>query len=258
MKKYKAAIAKIESRIAAPQPLGQSKRQSVVQSATDDQTATAKKRPVSAGTTSSEENLDLLFSDPPNEYRIVKYQLNNKTLVQYPQYGFGGYQPFFYDNLYKAGPTGPSTIGPLVDAANAQGRTVWSADDAGYPSGSAGGKVVENNPEYEVRGVAMLTTTGSGQAPVSIATPPDCEKMVSAVLYPVADGVPDFSQGQVQSVQDTGVSTTGLAGRLEVVRVYSENQGFQHAVRGQGGPDLVSPDVIPICSIRTPWQVGSA
>jgi len=253
MKKYKAAIAKMrESRIAAPQPLGQSKRQSVVQSATDDQTATAKKRPVSAGTTSSEENLDLLFSDPPNEYRIVKYQLNNKTLVQYPQYGFGGYQPFFYDNLYKAGPTGPSTIGPLVDAANAQGRTVWSADDAGYPSGSAGGKVVENNPEYEVRGVAMLTTTGSGQAPVSIATPSDCEKMISAVLYPVANGVPDFSQGQVQPVQDTGVNTTGLTGdwqlcafilKIRDTNTQSADKAARFGITGRY-PDLLNPNAV--------------
>jgi hypothetical protein len=234
MKKYKAAIAKMrESRIAAPQPLGQSKRQSVVQSATDDQTATAKKRPVSAGTTSSEENLDLLFSDPPNEYRIVKYQLNNKTLVQYPQYGFGGYQPFFYDNLYKAGPTGPSTIGPLVDAANAQGRTVWSADDAGYPSG-------------------MLTTTGSGQAPVSIATPSDCEKMISAVLYPVANGVPDFSQGQVQPVQDTGVNTTGLTGdwqlcafilKIRDTNTQSADKAARFGITGRY-PDLLNPNAV--------------
>ncbi|MBT3200632.1 MAG: hypothetical protein HN350_12035 [Phycisphaerales bacterium] len=253
MKKYKAAIAKMrEPRTAAPQPLGQSKRQSVVQSATDDQTATAKKRPVSAGTTSSQENLDLLFSDPPNEYRIVKYQLNNKTLVQYPQYGFGGYQPFFYGNLYRAGPTGPSTIGPLVDAAKAQGRTVWSADDVGYPSGSAGGKVVANNPEYEVRGVAMLTKTGSGQTRVSIATPPDCEKMVSAVLYPVANGVPDFSQGKVQSVQDTGVNTTGLTGDWQlcafVLQIRDSNtqcadRASQFRTTGRY-PDLLNPNAV--------------
>jgi|GEM_PF-1443997 len=200
----------------------------------------------------SKENLDLHFSDPPNEYRIVKYQLNNKTLVQYPQYGFGGYQPFFYDNLYKAGPTGPSTIGPLVDAANAQGRTVWSADDAGYPSGSAGGKVVENNPEYEVRGVAMLTKTGSGQTPVSISTPPDCEKMISAVLYPVANGVPDFSQGQVQSVQDTGVKTTGLTGDWQlcafILKIRDTNtQCADKAARfGVTGryPDLLNPKAV--------------
>ena len=200
----------------------------------------------------SEESLDILFSDPPNEYRIVKYQLNNKTLVQYPQYGFGGYQPFFYDNLYKAGPTGPSTIGPLVDAAKAQGRTVWSADDAGYPSGSAGGKVVQNSSEYEVRGVAMLTATGSGQEAVSIATPSDCEKMISAVLYPVTEGIPDFSKGKVQPVQNTGVRTIGLEGdwklcafvlKIRDTNTQSADRAARFGITGRY-PDLLNPNAV--------------
>ena len=85
------------------------------------------------------EQIDQSFSDPLNEYRIVKYGLNNNNLSTYPQYGFGGYHGFFYNNLYKNSDGGVDAIGPLVDAANAQGRTVWSADDNGYPSGSAGG-----------------------------------------------------------------------------------------------------------------------
>ncbi|MCP4400732.1 MAG: hypothetical protein GY801_25950 [bacterium] len=192
------------------------------------------------------------FINPPNKYRIVKYQLNNKTLVQYPQYGFGGYQPFFYGNLYKAGPTGPSTIGPLVDAANAQGRTVWSADDAGYPSGSAGGKVLENNPEYEVRGVAMLTATGSGQEAVSISTPADCEKMISAMLYPMTEGIPDFSKGKVQPVEDTGVRTIGLEGDWKlcafVLKIRDSNtQAAGRAARFRitgRYPDLLNPKAV--------------
>lgn len=183
--------------------------------------------------TVSEEELEGYFSDPPNEFRIVKYQLNNANLQEVPPYGFGGYQGFFYNNLYLNGPNnGPDAIGPLVDAAIAQGRTVWGADDNGYPSGSAGGMVVENNPEYEVRGVAMLSARGSGAVPVSIATPPDCEKMVSAVLYPVSGGVPDFSQGEVQSVQDTGVSTTGLIGEWKLCAFVLQIRDSNTAAQG--------------------------
>jgi hypothetical protein len=192
------------------------------------------------------------FKNPPNEYRIVKYQLNNVHLEQYPQYGFGGYQPFFYDNLYNAGPTGLSSIGALVDAAKAQGRAVWSADDAGYPSGSAGGKVLENNPEYEVRGVAMLTATGSGQEAVSISTPPDCEKMISAMLYPMTEGIPDFSKGKVQPVEDTGVRTIGLEGDWKlcafVLKIRDSNtQAAGRAARFRitgRYPDLLNPKAV--------------
>lgn len=161
---------------------------------------------------SEEAEMDAFFIDPPNEFRIVRYGLTNSRLAENPQYGFGGYKAFFYNNLYKDQAGGIDAIGPLVDAANEQGRKVWCSDDNGYPSGSAGGQVVEGHPEYEARGVAMLSTSGSGQVPVSIVTPNDCEKMVSAVLYPVSGGTPDYTQGQVQSVLDTGVSTTGLAG----------------------------------------------
>ena len=199
------------------------------------------------------EQIDQSFSDPLNEYRIVKYQLNNNHLSTYPQYGFGGYHAFFYDNLYKNSAGGVAAIGPLVDAANAQGRTVWSGDDNGYPSGSAGGKVIEGNPEYEVRGVAMLSQSGTGTVSVSISTPADCEKMVAAVLYSVTGGVADFSQGQVvQSVQDTGVSTTGLAGdwtlRAFVVQIRDSNTQAQtkHERFGSTGhyADLLNPDAV--------------
>ena len=39
------------------------------------------------------------FANPPNEFRIVKYGLTNNSLAEIPQYGFGGYQGFFYNNL---------------------------------------------------------------------------------------------------------------------------------------------------------------
>ena len=61
----------------------------------------------------SEAELDQNFIDPPNEFRIVKYQLNNSALLNNPQYGFGGYQPFFYNNLYKVA-VSSSRNGPMI------------------------------------------------------------------------------------------------------------------------------------------------
>jgi arylsulfatase A-like enzyme len=196
--------------------------------------------------------LDQDFFDPPNKHRIVDYQLALGKLTSAPQYGIGGYQPFFYDELYTEGLTGPAKIGPLVDGAYAQERIVWLADDNGYPSGSAGGQVVTNNPEYEVRGVGMVTTTGNGANPVSISTPADCEKMVAAVLYPTSGGNPDYSQGQVQSVLDIGVSTTGLSGDWVlcafVLYVRDSNTQAQSTTPQFGStghfPDLLNSDAI--------------
>lgn len=198
----------------------------------------------------SEGQLDVYFADPPNEYRLVNYQLGNTSdLAEGPAHGYGGYMGFWKDTVHG---DRPHEIELLVEAAKDQGRMVWGADDDGYPSGSAGGLVVQNNPEYEVRGVAMLSTSGTGQVPVSITTPGDCEKMVSAVLYPVSSGVADYSQGQVQSVAETGVTTTSLTGDWKlcafVLQIRDTNTQAQTTTSNFGTtghyPDMLNPDAI--------------
>jgi len=57
------------------------------------------------------------FQDPPNAFRLVQYKLSPESLREYPRWGIGGYMGFFYKNLYKQGPGGDRSIGPLVDAA---------------------------------------------------------------------------------------------------------------------------------------------
>ena len=71
------------------------------------------------------------FDNPPSEYRLVQYSLTKGALNSYPDWGIGGYMGFFYKNLYKQGAKGIKQIGPLVDAANKSGQTVWLADDCG-------------------------------------------------------------------------------------------------------------------------------
>ena len=36
------------------------------------------------------------FKNPPNEFRLIQYQLTHKSLKEYPQWGIGGYMGFFY------------------------------------------------------------------------------------------------------------------------------------------------------------------
>ena len=111
------------------------------------------------------------FQDPPNEFRLIQYNLNSQALKDYPQWGVGGYMGFFYKNLYKQGPQGPGTIGPVVDAAYKSGSPVWLADDWGYPSGMAGGRVVAENPDFEVRSLVMLVQKGTGAKALNFSLP---------------------------------------------------------------------------------------
>jgi hypothetical protein len=152
------------------------------------------------------------FSDPPNEYRLVQYQLNENVLEQYPRYGIGGFLGFFYKELYQEGPGAAAKIGSLVDAAQKQGMKVWLADDFGYPSGMAGGRVAAENPDYEVRGLAMVSVDGEGEVPAICELPAGAERFAAAVLYPLEDGEPDLSRGQVVPVTKRRVEAAGLEG----------------------------------------------
>ncbi|MBN1865473.1 MAG: hypothetical protein JW808_11280 [Victivallales bacterium] len=193
-----------------------------------------------------------VFQNPQNEYRLVQYQLNEKALKKYPEYGIGAFMAFFYKELYQSGPDGAAKIGPLVEAAHKQGMKVWLADDFGYPSGMAGGKVVEKNPEYEVRGLARVSGNGRGMKRLAVNLPETAERFVFAMLYPIVDGVADFDRGMVLPVEDTRVETKGMQGawRLDAYALVVRNKDvsaqatmvqFKHTGRY---PDLMNRDAV--------------
>lgn len=207
-----------------------------------------------------EQNLYLLseqaikdnFLNPPNEYRLVQYQLNSDTLQSYPKYGIGGFMAFFYRELYQQDPAAAETIAPLVDEAAEKDMPVWLADDFGYPSGMAGGRVVEENPGFEVRGLGRLTLSGEGTSPIIMELPAEAEKFVSAVLYPVVNGTVDLDGGQIVSAEEQKIETTGLEGAWQLsafVRfIRNKNTQAQSTMPqfGHSGryPDLLNPDAV--------------
>ena len=204
-----------------------------------------------AGELAQGETLAARFRNPPNEYRLVQYGLKEQTLEKYPLYGIGGAMAFFYEELYQSGTSGPQRIGPLVDAAREKGMKVWLADDFGYPSGMAGGRVVRENPAYEVRGLAMITKHGTNTGPVAIELPAGAERFVSAVLYPLVDCCPDMTRGQTVPVGSTSVDANGLTGPWQLC-------AFATVVRDKGTQaqstmefkhtghyaDLLNPDAV--------------
>jgi hypothetical protein len=192
------------------------------------------------------------FANPPNAYRFVQYQLNDNTLEKFPEYGIGGYMGFFYKELYQQGPGANEKIGPWVDAAHAKGSPVWLADDFGYPSGMAGGKVVEKNPEFEVRGIATIRETGDGEVAASLDLPPGAERFVSATLYALtSEGLRAAEAGDVV-VEEERVTATGLDGPWELhafftvvrdrnMQAQSTSPQFKHSGRY---PDLLNADAV--------------
>ncbi len=198
------------------------------------------------------ETLAEQFRHPPAEFRLVQYGLNDQTLEKYPRYGIGGFMGFFHHNLYQSKSGGRERIGPLVEAAAKKNMRVWLADDFGYPSGMAGGRVIAENPAYEVRGLAMVSLEGAGLRPAVIELPAGAERFVSAVLYPLIDGIPDYPRGQVIPAGERRVESSGLAGpwhlsafatviRDHDVQAQSTTAQFQHTGHY---PDLLNPDAV--------------
>lgn len=169
------------------------------------------------------------FKNPPSEFRLIQYGLNQGTLKEYPEWGIGGHMGFFYGNLYKRGGKGAKQIGPLVDAANKNGRTVWLADDWGYPSGMAGGRVVAENPDFEVRSLVMLVQKGNGAKAITFSLPKNLHDIVSATLYPVKNGAIDLRSGTRLKPKKKSVSAKGLAGawELRVFARFTRNSNVQ-------------------------------
>lgn len=162
----------------------------------------------------SMEELRRYFGDPPNEYRLIFYSHEVKPdfVTDLRKYGVGGIMALFYKFLYDPQHKDRSQLQKRTEFANANGMRLWLADEFGYPSGMAGGRVVEENPDFEVRGLTRISTSGSGKGDVLIELPEELERAVGAVLYPVVEGEPDFQAGEAVAVSGRTIETSGRNG----------------------------------------------
>jgi hypothetical protein len=194
------------------------------------------------------------FSVPPNEFRIMQYgNLEEKQATQCKEYGIGNMHGGGLYNLLPSGKQpNPAEIQKRVDYVRQQGFGIVLADDYGYPSGLAGGKVVQENPAWQVRSLLCITRDGEGALPVKFELPAGPERIVTAVFYPLVNGDADFTHGQVCAVQERNLEATGIAGpwRLCVFALQIRDRDTQiqssMAQFGHSGlyPDLMNPAAI--------------
>ena len=180
------------------------------------------------------QRLDEYFKNPPMVYRMIQYghPRNREELQKLKAYGIGGLQWAADEkNGWKdyLNPKALANYSNEVQMARAEGFHLWIHDESGYPSGMAGGLVVEGNPEYELRCVYRLKQAGRGQKAVTIALPAGAEKFICGVVYPVMNGEPDFSLGTAAQVTPLRVSTPGQEGDWILC-------AFAQVVVSEGGP----------------------
>lgn len=133
------------------------------------------------------------FKEPPREYGvypIIHSRITNAdTLAEtHKRQGFGGvvgnlnYTPDFPDNTaaWDAAVDGFRTY---ID----HDMTTWIYDEKGYPSGTAGGAVLEENPDFEALGVLCLKYWRELEGPIDYRLDAPDGRLISVLLIP-SDG----------------------------------------------------------------------
>lgn len=191
------------------------------------------------------------FSMPPNVYRIMQYGLlEEKQDLKFKDYGIGSIHGTSLYNLLPSGKQPNAlAIQNRVEFARQLGFSVVLSDDYGYPSGLAGGKVVQENPTWQVRSLLCITQDGEGPQSVKFELPTGPESIVTAIIYPLVKGDADFTRGKVCSVQDRSLEVTGMGGtwRLCVFALQVRDRDTQaQSTMPQFGhtgqyPDMMNP-----------------
>ena len=131
-----------------------------------------------------------MFTNPPMDARILKIvhslpdspeeqdSLFNNLLSQ----GFGGIVCNVSFNDYLESEDKWSSFVRGVKKAKELGMALWLYDERGYPSGTAGGLTLKNNPEWEARGLLCGEKEASEKEGIVLEAPPG--RIIGAWAFP--------------------------------------------------------------------------
>ncbi len=161
------------------------------------------------------EALDGFFQHPPNRYRMIQYHGHRSAdlpVEQLLEHGIGGVKLFMGSHEYLRSDHGWSQMAANIAKAKEAGMQVWVGDDNGYPSGMAGGLVVEADPAHEVRGLMQVTLAGEGSTEILVELPPGAETFVHAAIHSSEGG--EMNPISVRPLQIIGnrIEDTGITG----------------------------------------------
>lgn len=196
--------------------------------------------------------IDADFPDPPAEFRLLQFSGHDGELLPADKMvaaGIGGVVLFMQRDGYLKSEEAWDKVWKNIEAASKAGLRVWVADDNGYPSGTAGGRVVEGDPALEASCLVQVTQDGSGASPFDLGLPDGAEKFVHGFLYPLLDGQPVLDRGQPVAVRDGRVAGEGLEGpwRVSAFALQVNNVGTQQSKTAAnfnhtaGYPNLLEP-----------------
>jgi hypothetical protein len=169
-----------------------------------------------AGSTAAEwPKVVAAFANPPAEFRLIQYGTHDGAalpMARMAEAGIGGVMLFMQSHGYLRSDDAWRNLEANIRAARTAGLQVWVGDDTGYPSGMAGGLVVEEHPEAESRCLVAVCREGTGPGPAHLDLPATAERFVHACIYPLVDGRPAFDRGRPATVSGQRIESEGLEG----------------------------------------------
>lgn len=173
------------------------------------------------------------FANPPPESRIFKIihgwpdaaETQDNWIRRFTAQGFGGVVCNVSFDRYLESDAHWEAFKRAVRAARQAGLALWLYDERGYPSGNAGGLVLEQHPEWEARGL-LVSDTESGGGAVELAAPPGT--LVLAAAYPVRAGRIDLENPTdlTDRIRDGGLHWEAPPGQWRVM-VISEDRLYE-------------------------------
>ncbi len=144
--------------------------------------------------------LKSLFQSPRSDRRILKIVHNfpkdtsahERVLNDLKARGFGGVVCNVHFDNYLQSEENWKSFAHAVGLAKKMRMTLWLYDEKGYPSGAAGGLVLDGHPEWEAKGVACVSATSDG-SPVELKLPEG--RLVAAFAFPTEGGRIDLRRG---------------------------------------------------------------
>jgi hypothetical protein len=146
-------------------------------------------------------SLEKLFREPTNEFRALQIvhgfdrmgqdaDAIGRALDRLAEAGYGGvvanvgWTNYLRDeNQWRIFRTG-------IEQAKKRGLRIWLYDEDGYPSGAAGGLVLEGHPEWQSMGLVCITAPARDGETATIALPEGASRWVYATALPVRGGRP--------------------------------------------------------------------
>lgn len=134
------------------------------------------------------------FASPPANSRILKIvhgwpddaKAQDARIAKLKSQGFGGAVCNVAFDGYLENEIKWQSFVRAVGRLKAEGMALWLYDEKGYPSGTAGGIVLRDHPEWAARGLLIADAIVEGGNALSLESPPG--RLVLAKAFPVRGG----------------------------------------------------------------------